>query len=255
MERPFIIISQDASVDGRLTTSPDRLLLFGDERWTGMAGPGENLFEGLRARYHPQATLEGSGSFMTDQGTPEPLPAVEGDPSRLYNDYLPKKIVHREGHRGWFTVVDGRGRVRWMYKEWPDEAWKGWYPLVLAHRQTPAEYLAYLQREEIPYLVTGDDQVDLRQSMAKMCALLGVQTLISTAGGRLNGALLRAGLVDEVYIDFIPSLIGGTRTSSLFASPDLQPGELPVSLRLIDHHDSENGHLYVHYQVVTPGAK
>jgi riboflavin biosynthesis pyrimidine reductase len=250
MNRPYVIVCQDASVDGRLTISPDTLLLFGDERWSQIAVPGENLFEKLRSEIKPQATLEGSGSFMREDGSPEPLPPVEGDPASLYEDYLPEKIVRRGGQRGWFTVVDGGGRVRWMYKEWPDEAWKGWYPLVLAHRSTPPEYLEYLQREEIPYLIAGEGKVDLQEALEKMCALLGVERMISTAGGRLNGALLRAGLVDEVYINFLPALIGGRNTSSLFAAPDLKPGEQPVKLELVECGEAGNGVVRLHYRVI-----
>jgi hypothetical protein len=33
MDRPKIVVHQTASVDGKLITAPDVLLLFGDERW------------------------------------------------------------------------------------------------------------------------------------------------------------------------------------------------------------------------------
>jgi 2,5-diamino-6-(ribosylamino)-4(3H)-pyrimidinone 5'-phosphate reductase len=59
--------------------------------------------------------------------------------------------------------VDGRGRIRWAYKEWPDEAWRGWHLLVLAARSTPAGYLA--------------------EALARMGERLGVKTVLSTAGG------------------------------------------------------------------------
>ena len=52
--------------------------------------------------------------------------------------------------------MDGRGRVRWAFREWPGEEWAGWHLLVLAARHTPPQYLAYLQGEGIPYLVAGE---------------------------------------------------------------------------------------------------
>ena len=45
----------------------------------------------------------------------------------LYRDFLPAAVVNRPGQRGWFTMVDSRGRVRWVYKEWPGEEWAGWH--------------------------------------------------------------------------------------------------------------------------------
>ena len=46
--------------------------------------------------------------------------------------------------------------------------WAGWHLLVLVSRATPPAYLAYLRDEEIPYLVTGEERVDLGQALAKL---------------------------------------------------------------------------------------
>lgn len=83
-----------------------------------------------------------------------------------------------------------------------------------------------------------------------MADLLGVETVLSTAGGRLNGALLRAGLVDEINVDLFPAVIGGMRTPSLFDSPKLQPGELPVRLGLLSCHTQKNGQVSLRYRVI-----
>jgi len=160
--------------------------------------------------------------------------------------------VRRPGHQGWFTVVDGRGRVRDWMKDGAvfGEAWQGWHLLVLVAGQTPAPYLAYLQRESIPYLVAGEDQVDLALALEKLKARLGVTSVLSTAGGRLNGALLRAGLVDEVNVELLPAIIGGRETPSLFDAPVLGPGELPARLRLLSAQVQANGRIWLRYQVV-----
>lgn len=254
MKRPTVIVHGSASVDGRLTLAPDVLLLYGDKRWKYIEDAGGSdpfpVFEWLRATYQPQATLEGSGSFVREHDPPEPLPPFEGNAESLYEDFLPDHILHRPAHQGWFTAVDGRGRIRWLYKEYPDEAWEGWYALVLVGQHTPPEYLAYLQREEIPYLVAGAGPVDLRLALEKMHIRLGVTSLLSTAGGKLNGALLRAGLVDEISIEFLPAIIGGFTTPSLFDSPALQPDELPTRLTLISAHTQANGRVWLRYRVV-----
>ena len=101
------------------------------------------------------------------------------------------------------------------------------------NQRTPVEYLASLRQENIPYLVSGEERVDLRAVMGKLRTLLGIERLVSTAGGRLNGALLRAGLVDAVSIVFFPALIGGFATPALFDSPDLKAEEWPTRLELI----------------------
>jgi hypothetical protein len=240
--------------------SPDSLLLYGDARWEAIRQWGTvetddfNVFEHLRSHYNAQATLEGSGSFVRDEDEPSPLPLYEGDPEPLYEDFLPPTILNRPGHRGWFTAVDGRGRIRWLYKEYPDEAWKGWYALVLVGHHTPVEYLAYLRREDIPYLVVGKGRVDLGLALQKMTTHLGVTCLLSTGGGRLNGALLRAGLVDEISVEFLPALIGGTETPSLFDSSTLESGEWPTQLKLISAQVRAGGRVWLRYRVCPPSA-
>jgi 2,5-diamino-6-(ribosylamino)-4(3H)-pyrimidinone 5'-phosphate reductase len=266
MNTPKIVIHQTASLDGKLSAAPGVLLLFGDERWQAVAGQGEDAYRKSRQLYQPQAILEGSGSFVTDavSGFGEDAVSAFGEDAvfgedaasletgdELYQDYLPRAVVEAPGRR-WFTAVDGRGRVLWAYKEFPGEDWLGWHLLVLAHYQTPPGYLAYLRRESIPYLVAGGGQVDLAAAFEKMACLLGVSTILSTAGGRLNGALLKAGLVDELLVDFFPALIGGRDTPSLFDVPPLQAGELPVSLELISAAPQPNGWVELRYRVLKP---
>lgn len=254
MNRPKVIVLNSASVDGKIAVSSDNLLLYGDERWTAIAGEAPfNVFAWLKATHTPQATLEGSGSFVREGDEPEPLAPYEGDPQSLYQDFLPETVIHRAGHQGWFTVVDGRGRIRWIYKdEFPDEMWRGWHLLVLVCAHTPSAYLAYLQRETVPYLVAGEKRVDLGLALEKMKAQLGVETVLSTAGGKLNGALLRRGLVDEINIEFLPTVIGGFDTPSLFTCPTLNPDEWPTRLKLLSTHVQAGGQVWLRYQVEHP---
>jgi len=248
MAKPKLIVHNTASLDGRLTLAPDVLLLYGDPRWQVVAGEAQAGYRWIMDRFQPQVLLEGSGSLVLSGGEPEPLPAAEEGIGTLYEDYLPEAIVRVDG-RKWLSIVDSRGAVRWMYKEYPGEEWAGWYLLVLVALDTPAEYLAYLRRESIPYLVAGQERVDLRLALEKLGAALGVETVVSTAGGRLNGALLRAGLVDEISVEFCPAVIGGKGTPALFDAPPLGPDELPVRLELFQHELRPDGKLWVHYGV------
>jgi riboflavin biosynthesis pyrimidine reductase len=253
MDRPKVVVLNGASVDGRLAVSPGKLLLYGDERWAAIGGESDfDVFKWLKAQHAAGATLEGSGSFVPEGQEPDPLPPVEGDVQALYEDYLPQTVVQRPDHRGWFTVVDGRGRVRWGTKDGADygEEWAGWRLLVWVGRHTPPEYLAYLRAQETPYLVAGEGPVDLGAAMAKMKALLSVECVLSTAGGRLNGALLRAGLVDEVNVEFLPALIGGRETPALFDAPALGPEEPLAPLELLSCQAQAGGRVWVRYRVL-----
>ena len=253
MNRPRVVVHAVASLDGRLSLGPGRTGFedVGDERWQAILGSNETPDEAARrleVLHKPQVFLEGSGSFVRQGDDLKPLPPFEGDPKVLYQDYLPDAVVHRSGHLGWFAAVDGRGRLRGGVKEF--EGWEGWHVLHLVSCGVPPEYLAHLQREEIPYLMAGEQRVDLKRVMEKLKTKLGVECIVSTAGGKLNGTLLRAGLVDEINVEFLPAVIGGFETPSLFDSPALKPDQWPTWLELISAQVRAEGRVWLRYEVV-----
>ena len=138
-----------------------------------------------------------------------------------------------------------------MYKDgYPgDDFWTGWHLLVLVSNNSPVEYLAYLQKEFIPYLVSGVERIDFKQALEKMKRKLSVDTLLSTAGGVLNGHLLKIGLVDEVNIEFLPGIIGGGETPSLFSSYLLSENDVPIQLDLLSVSTHAGGRIWVRYKV------
>jgi riboflavin biosynthesis pyrimidine reductase len=246
-DRPRLVVHATASMDGRLTVAPNVLLLDGDERFSALIG--EDPYQRLMREEQPDALLEGSGSFVRRDAGPADLPTEYGDPGDLTTDFLPASVVGRPGHRGWFVVVDSRGRVAWLFKEFPDEGWAGWHLLVLVAHFTPLSYLAFLRRESIPYLVVGEDRVDLPHAIGRLGTQLGVRTIVATGGSRLSGALLRAHLVDELDVDMLPVLIGGEETPMLFGGPQLEPDEQPTRVRLVRCVERPDGGLRLRYRV------
>jgi 2,5-diamino-6-(ribosylamino)-4(3H)-pyrimidinone 5'-phosphate reductase len=250
--RPRVVVSSVMSADGRLTLSSGQLLVHSETNrvWRSVQPPSAQAVEDARSAlldrlYQPQVVLEGSGTFVTDDAGPlTGLPAV--DPAEdLHADYLPDEVVQDPDSDKWFAVVDGRGRVRWTMKSSGD-----YHLLILVARATPAAYLAYLRAEGIPYLVVGEERVDLGTALRRMADKLGVTCVVSKAGGGLNGALLREGLVEELQIVVFPALIGGRGTPALFDGPQLTGGQLPTPLRLLSVHAETDGLLWLRYEVL-----
>jgi riboflavin biosynthesis pyrimidine reductase len=83
-----------------------------------------------------------------------------------------------------------------------------------------------------------------------MRSRLGVTSVVSTGGGGLNGALLRAGLVDEIHLIVLPAAVGGGGTPGVFDGPALADGESPTRLRLLSSRTEAGGTLSLRYEVV-----
>ena len=228
-----------SSLDGRLGL-PGVLLLYGEERWSAIGG---NEFTDMWSLHEPQVQLEGSNSFVPREALGADLPPAPSGVDLHNTHFLPEEIV-TPGRR-FFAVVDSRGRVRWTQKIGEHEE----HLLILVSKGTPSSYLAFLRKEAIPYLVAGRDRVDLPRAFELLHFHLGVTTVVATGGGLLNGTLLRAGVVNEVDIDFLPAIIGGGGAPMLFDGAPLGPEEIPARLTPIVVQQKPSGGIFVRYAV------
>lgn len=245
MARPRVVTFNLVSVDGRLTLAPGFNLMAGDERWAAVIENIGDPYVWARDAHDPQLMLEGSGSFLCPEHA-DLLPPQPGDGG---GHFLPAEVVDVPGRR-WFAVVDGQGRVDLQLTEWPDPEWAGWHSLVLTSRAAPAEHLARLRERGIPYLVLGDQHVPLAGALETLGTRLGVSTVVCTGGGRLGGALLREGLVDEIDVEILAWAIGGRGTPALFDAEPLRPEEWPTRLRLLSAEPLDDGRVRLRYDVV-----
>lgn len=253
LPRPRVIVSSTASLDGRITLSKAERLLTPDvdRRWKSHWPPDVPELIAQRAanideRHHPTVFLEGSGTFVADTAGPAAGIAGQHDPADLRRDWLPKLAPK------WFAVVDGRGRVPWSFTGSADLSL-----LVLVSARTPLAYLAWLRELEVPYLLGGDDRVDMRLALEKMARLLGVTCVVSEGGGGINGALLRGGLVDEIQMIWFPAVIGGAETPSSFDGDSLPPEGAPLSLTHCGTVVGRHGSIWSRYETAArqaPGA-
>lgn len=247
--RPRVVLTTTASVDGRVTlTRSERLLDPGvHARWKA-AWPGdvEQLIERRRRwiedRYAPTVVLEGSGTFVAGDATSPWADSCDHKGARrLYTDHLPQRAPR------WFAVVDGRGRIDWTFTGDDETAL-----LVLVCRRTPTGYLERLRELGVGYLVVGQETIDLSQAVHRLGTALGAGTVIADGGGGINGALLRAGLVDEVHVITFPVLVGGLSTPSFLDGAPLAPGGSPVSLRPLGLVQGPEGSTWARYEVLHP---
>ena len=253
MNKPKVILQVNASLDGRITFTPNSTMFTPVDKslQAFQTGPGDwNSFNGkVKSLHEIDFYLEGCNMLVSEIDELIPLPEFTGNKDSLFQDYLPDKIVFREGRKTWTSVIDGRGRFRGAYKAYTDNPDS--YMIHLTSYSAPPEYLAFLQREEIPYLLTGNGKVNLTEMLAKLHSILNVKCILTSSGGKLAGALIRENLLDEINILFSPVIYGGTTTPALFSAPDiLPPSILPNKLRYIHSEVFPGGAIWVRYEVL-----
>lgn len=243
---PKVVITTTASVDGRITLGRESLLLQPDvaRRWSAMKPDGVDEMLGSRREEHgASVVLEGSGSFVGGGLPPAVLPRPALPEPELRRDFLPRRTPL------WFVVADSRGRVDWS--SGGDETTA---LLVLVCAATPSGYLQLLHDRGIGYLVAGEDRVDLAEGLSRIASVLGADTVVADAGGTMNAALLRAGLVDEIDVAVLPGLVGGAGTPSIMDGDPLDADGTPIRLELIDSRVGPPGVVRTRYRVTRERA-
>jgi 2,5-diamino-6-(ribosylamino)-4(3H)-pyrimidinone 5'-phosphate reductase len=246
-DRPRVVMQMSASIDGRIALGPAMTMFDAHPANDALPDEGElwsRVAAAIDEAWSPQATMMGSGSVQREDAPWTELPSFDGEVASLYVDFLPDEVVGRTSH--WHVLVDGRGRCRGGYKATENA---GGHILHLVSLAASPAYLAFLRSERIPYLVGGQEHVDLAGALRKLRAVLGVRALRLWGGGTLNGVMLRAGLIDEVHLILKPALIGGRRTPTLADCDDLAADERPAVLQLVSARPQEGGFLWLHYTV------
>ncbi|MCK6389523.1 MAG: bifunctional diaminohydroxyphosphoribosylaminopyrimidine deaminase/5-amino-6-(5-phosphoribosylamino)uracil reductase RibD [Azonexus sp.] len=185
--RPWLRLKAAASLDGKTALNN------GLSQW--ITGP-EARRDGHRWRARACAILTGIGTVRDD------------DPALTVREVVTSRQPLR-------VIVDSR-------LETPPAAriLQGGGVLIAAAVDDP-EKAALLRSTgaEILFLPNADGKVDLRDLMIAL-GLRGINEVHAEAGFKLNGSLLREGLVDELLLYLAPCLIGD-QASGLFNLPEL----------------------------------
>lgn len=111
------------------------------------------------------------------------------------------------------------------------------------------DYFEMLEEKGISYAVLSDP-TDLTSVMEILHESFGIRKISLQGGGIINGAMLAAGLIDELSLVVYPGIDGLAGSPSIFGSPGL-PGSLPAegqSLELISAESLENGIVWLRYR-------
>jgi len=217
-DRPFIALNMVSSADGRVA-------LDGSARGIGSAADHVLL---TRLRTHPDALLFGAGTLRADRvgkGVPASL-----QPARIGRGLAPQPLLVA------LTASGDLPLERAVFAA-PTRV------VVFVAARTPAEAVARLSARAM-VRVAGEERPDPSTAMSLLRREFGVRHVLCEGGPTLNGALLAASLLDELFLTLAPTLLGAGELS-LVAGPPLRPSAA-LALRSIYEHEGE---LYLRYQV------
>ena len=108
-----------------------------------------------------------------------------------------------------------------------------------------------MREDGVSYVFAGPDGHDLFRGLDAIGQAFDVGTLLLEGGGIINGAFLKAGLIDEISLLVSPAIDGLASVPSVFEYLG-QPGETPAAGRALRHFHTETlegGTVWLRYRV------
>ena len=230
MNRPYIICHMLISIDGKVT---------GDFLSKAPCSTACDSYYEINRTLKPDAyacgriTMESSftGGFRPD------LTAYKGKKiSRT--DYIADKEAK------FFAVsFDRKGVVGWTDSKIHDEddGYDNAHIIEVLSESVSDEYLVYLKAVGVSYVFAGKDDIDIKVAVEKLYEYFGIKLLLLEGGSVINGAFLRAGVIDELSLVSVP-VLGDKDSLPLFYDGEYNEFELLSSLPAI------SGSTYLRYK-------
>lgn len=122
--------------------------------------------------------------------------------------------------------------------------------IVVLGKTVSDKYLTFFKDRNISYLFAGTDGYDLNLALKILSESFGLNTFTLVGGGTINGAFLKAGLIDELLLQLYPGVDGLAGVPSIFEYHG-KAEELPAKgqqLELLDIEKKEHGIVYLRYR-------
>jgi riboflavin biosynthesis pyrimidine reductase len=228
--KPYVICHMCTSIDGRIL----------GERWSNLpaAIDAARLFETTAARFGIGAWLVGTTTMKEFADGPFKLRAAKQTVPRLDH------VADPEAKR--FAIgADAKGVLRYRRNHVGGD-----HVVLLVSELVSNDYLAHLRSAGVSYLFCGRSHVNVGTALRKIAEVLGCRKLLLEGGGKFNGAVLKAGLIDEISQVVVPVIDGGAGVAGLCDIPGKTPKTAAATLRVIDHKKLPGGVNWFRYRVV-----
>ena len=231
---PKIICHMIASVDGRLY--PDR--------WT----PGPENAD-ISASYESAADSFNAAGWIVGRTTMAEYAASisQKAPALLRNDgKVPEVFVGDRQDRPLAIVFDPKGKLHYEESGLPT----GEHLVAVLSPKVCEAYLEELRQVGVSY-VFEDEQHPIAGALQQIEKNFNAPVLLLEGGGIINGAFLKAGLIDELSFLIYPAIDGLAGVSSIVSWPGKE-GEKPADsqkLEFISSTTLAGGIVWLRYAV------
>jgi 2,5-diamino-6-(ribosylamino)-4(3H)-pyrimidinone 5'-phosphate reductase len=228
--KPYVICHMCTTIDGKIQGA----------RWGKLPGRKSSsaLFETTADRFGIGAWLVGTTTMHEFAGRSAKLRPARQRIERT--DHIADSKAKR------FAIgADARGALRFKRGDVDGD-----HVVLLITEQVTTDYLAHLQSAGVSYLFCGTRHIDLRVALDKLRRTLGLRKVMLEGGGKFNGSMLNAGLIDEISQVVVPVVDGGIGISGIFDIPGEPPKRAAAMLRLKSHERLPGGVSWFRYRVV-----
>ncbi len=191
--RPFVYLNCALSADGKLAAARDHFEPFGSRL------DGELLYE---LRSHADAILCGARTLDSN-------PAILGNGGSRFTTARRERGLAPHPIR---VIVSGRASI-----DPQAEIFKHRFSpiILLTSASAPERNLRRLRTLADQVVVFGEREIDFHAALRWLRRRWDVSRLLCEGGGELNAALIRAELVDELFLTMCPLIIGGRAAPTL----------------------------------------
>ena len=232
--RPRIVCHMMGSIDGRLL--PDR--------WTPPARGIDRAslirhYDAVAARFEADGWIVGRKAMQAYAKGSARTAVASGGARRAPH------VADRKG-RDLAVALDPRGVLHYGR----DDA-GGDHIVAILGEAVPGAYLAELREDGVSYLFAGPNGKDLGAAMDALGEMFGAKTLLLEGGGIVNGAFLRARLIDEISLLVYPGLDGLSGGPGIFEGCGA-PEDMPsagLALRFVAAETLEGGVVWLRYAI------
>ena len=192
-QRPFVLVNMAMSADGKIANADRSLSTFGSSR------DHEHLLD-LRAK---------ADAVMCGARTADSASVTLGPGGSKYQRRRVRAGLQQYNLR---IIVSGSGSIDLDAKVFQ----RRFSPIIiLTSQRAPKSKIAVLKRAADAVGVFGEREVALKRAMSWLRREWSVKRLLCEGGGKLNMAMLRAGLVDELHLTICPIILGGRNAPTL----------------------------------------